>query len=191
VTQSDNTEAEEGKMKSQRTVLFGLALLVAGILVTTGIFRNRPVQAFDLLQHKDEALKAYEDAQRKSAISVSPGTPPAPMKKPTTPAKPQPAPLQSGSGVRIAGEITSRWFVDYVPDHGGTVWNPVYVFAVKHTDTTTAAFVLPHKNVYCPRAVGDLTITAVSGVDGIIDFTTNSGDSGRFNMATQAWNFSS
>lgn len=180
-------------MKSRRTVLLGFALLVIGILVTTGIFRNRPVQALALLQHKNEALKAYEDAQRKSAVSVPPGTPPAPMKKPTTPAKPQPAPLPKGSGVRIAGEITSRWFVDYVPDHGGTVWNPVYVFAVKHTDTTTAAFVLPNKNVvfYSPRAVGDLTITAVSGLDGIIDFTTSSGVSGRFNMATQAWSFSS
>lgn len=41
----------------------------------------------------------------------------------------------------------------------------------------------------CPRAIGDLTIDSVTGPDGIITFSSTSGQRGTFDMATETWQF--
>jgi hypothetical protein len=42
----------------------------------------------------------------------------------------------------------------------------------------------------CPRAVGSITITAITGPNGVVSFTSTSGVSGTLVLATGAWTFS-
>jgi hypothetical protein len=50
---------------------------------------------------------------------------------------------------------------------------------------------LPYmKDWGCPRNLGSLTITAITGKNGVVSFASTAGVSGTLNMATSAWSFS-
>lgn len=116
-------------------------------------------------------------------------------------------PLSRESVVGIMGmpkNLTSVWRVGVVPHPDGLDHGTILVYAVGSTDAQPAAIGrllfgnLPGRigrqyNGYweSPRDIGEITITNVSGWNGIVSFTTSSGQQGTFNLATETWNFAS
>lgn len=47
----------------------------------------------------------------------------------------------------------------------------------------------PETSWHCPNDLGELMITDVTGAEGVISFTSTSGTSGSFDMATGQWQF--
>jgi hypothetical protein len=106
--------------------------------------------------------------------------------------------------------VSSLWFLDYIPAYNQTTWNPLYLWA-DYSDPTggtsglgtillNAPDNLRHQNQRywtCPRTVGKIVITAVTGLIpvpslvGVVSFSTATGGSGSFNLATESWTFTS
>ena len=111
-------------------------------------------------------------------------------------------PLQEAGGVNAWQGATSLWGVASVSNAQETAWSPFYVFTIGGYKGGSAALETLVLNTFtddmnqynhvwlCPRAIGTLTITAVTGPTGIVSFKSSAGQTGTFNLATQAWAFS-
>jgi hypothetical protein len=57
---------------------------------------------------------------------------------------------------------------------------------------TNPAWGTPNADTWgCPRNIGQITITAVTGQNGVVSFSSTSGASGTLDLATGTWAFGS
>lgn len=96
-------------------------------------------------------------------------------------------------------EVTALWFLDDAPNPDHTLWGQVYLVAWKpyggHNASLETALVngLPgigqhYYSVWdSPRAVGEVRVGSISGLNGTVHFTTSTGLTGNFDMATGTW----
>jgi hypothetical protein len=130
-----------------------------------------------------------------------PGFTPQKLPKPTgADVGPQESPLQNLAGGPAAMRYaTSVWEIDYVSNADQTAWSPLYIVAFggdNNRPPMLQTLVLnrftPDMSHYehlwaCPCAVSPLSITRVTGLNGIVAFTSAAGRTGSFNMATEQW----
>jgi hypothetical protein len=98
-------------------------------------------------------------------------------------------------------DADSVWQVGSVPEDGARLWDDFYVWTALDDSTDPATselgtFVLNATDpdtlaldvVYpCPQAIGHLTIVAAT--EDSVNFTSDAGVSGTFNLGTHAWTF--
>lgn len=100
---------------------------------------------------------------------------------------------------------TSVWQAGSVPEDNKTIYCPLLVYTGVGTKTNSRkAFVgtwvensessavsKKYNHQYpCPKNIGSLKITSISGHNGVVHFTSSSGTRGVFNLATHKWSFS-
>lgn len=95
-------------------------------------------------------------------------------------------------------DLTSAWSVGVVPNATGTFLYSMYVVA-KPSSTGNAtierhllgggdAYAEQYRHVWtAPEPVGKISITAISGQNGVVTFTSTSGKQGTLDMATGQW----
>jgi hypothetical protein len=162
-----------------------------------------------------------ESRAKQTAQVVHPYTPSIPNYKP---AVLWPRPSEFNKVERIAHPqrrepITSMWLYGAVPTNDYTFWDQYYILSKPGKDnypileTSVLNIHDESERQYehtwtCPRAIGTLTITAITKpagwveptpapvpphpypeVVGIVHFTSSSGVAGTFNLATQQWTF--
>ncbi|MGQ9550550.1 MAG: hypothetical protein ACUVWS_18205 [Roseiflexus sp.] len=104
-------------------------------------------------------------------------------------------------GVSFLRNATSIWRNGGLPNIQGTEWFPLFHYAVPGTnDHPIISSFIPNappdlqqkltQSWECPRAIGTLTITMITGgSNGTIEFVSSTGVTGSLNMATGEWIF--
>lgn len=95
---------------------------------------------------------------------------------------------------------TDVWLIGSVPSRDGLGQNGVFVYASPPDGgyaATLALITLGYENSaegekysgvwIAPRNIGTIMITGVTGIDGIVSFTTSTGVIGTFDLATKQW----
>jgi hypothetical protein len=85
--------------------------------------------------------------------------------------------------VYAAGPLSPRQYPGVNP-------NPAFIRQVFPQGDLTSSPLPASSNWQCPRNLGALAIGGVTGMNGVISFTSDAGVSGTLNMATGAWTFS-
>jgi hypothetical protein len=164
--------------------------------------RERCGEQKHLVSMQREQAEQTAQAQQ-PYVQQWPGFTPQKLPKPTgADVGPQEIPLLNVAGGPAAMRgATSVWQIDYVSNVDQTAWSPLYIVAFGGDNNRSPMFQTLVLNRFtpdmgqfehlwtCPRTLGTLTITNVRGLNGIVAFTSSSGQTGSFNMATEQWVF--
>ncbi len=163
--------------------------------------RERCGEQKHLVSMQREQAEQTAQAQQ-PYVQQWPGFVPQKMKKPQDIPAPKDVPLLDvATGPPAMRGATSVWFIDYVSDSEETLWSELYLISFGGDGNGPARFQTYVLNRFtpdmgqfehlwtCPRTLGTLTITNVTGLNGIVAFTSSSGQTGSFNMATEQWVF--
>jgi hypothetical protein len=163
--------------------------------------RDRCGEQKHLVSVQREQAERTAQAQQ-PYVQKWPGFVPQKLKKPQDILAPKDVPLINvATGPAAMRGATSVWFIDYVSDSEETLWSELYLISFGGDGNGPAriqTYVLnrftPDMGQFehlwtCPRALGTITITTVTGLNGIVAFTSSSGRTGSFNMATEQWAF--
>jgi hypothetical protein len=109
--------------------------------------------------------------------------PPVPVDR----VRPESVTIEPGSSIKNAGNIPSTWFVDYDPNDDQTAWDPIFLYAwkpdLKANTNASLSLRFPHdvkKNRLwvSPVDVGEITVTDISALHGVVNFKTSTGKAG-------------
>lgn len=176
------------------TVVLVVSLGIAGLILGSRLGATPVSHDQDKLQRLQQA----EDAQRASSSKLPaepvPVKTPRKIDRPETPVRPERVAIPAGSGIKNAGRISSAWFVDYYPNDDQTAWDPIYMYAWRPTPESQTKALLslkyPSGKNYVwesPLDVGEITIKDITGLQGVVEFTTTTGKSGTFNLQSETW----
>ena len=191
----------EGSMFHRRVWTIGATMLL-GTLILCGCGSNKGAVALT-------SGSASVNTGQSRASQTSAGAPPVassslasrgpvPVPRPATPPRPQPEAItaQFPPTKMNPSAVTSLWFLDYAPVAQNLTWDPIYLIAWTPSRSGTASLWrtginsgLDQQMWECPRSVGDIHITAVSGLNGIVQFQTSTGGKGTLDMSTGKWSF--
>jgi hypothetical protein len=179
-------------------------VLTGGVAVATGAEPRVGVSGLQQLKQQLEQQLMDRALQAPRYVGPTPGPWPKPTETPH-------ATNSDGRGfLPFWQSVSSLWFLDYIPAYNQTQWNPLYLWAA-YSDPSTGTGVSSigttllnapgdQQQQYerywpCPRTVGKIVITAVTGLisvpslAGVVSFSTAAGGNGSFNLATETWTF--
>lgn len=187
-----------------------MAILGAAVLLAAGSTTVANALTRNQYAHQKEALlqqQLQNDWARKKAEGYKqtiPGYKPVVLNpEPTWAQKSgRVADLSATVGVPALRGANDVWLDGSVPSSDHTLWSQLYIFATPGQsgqpllgsylmNPPSAALATQYDHIWpCPKAVGTLTITAVTGPQGVVRFSSATGVSGTFDLVRQAWTFS-